>query len=137
MNVETTLTHVKDIAARLEESGDEELLGSLRGEVVDLRLLAFSGQIDPRRLMVLYIARGLLNDIWTNVGTDATFGFPEETSDEYGLVMELSRTLGQFVRVGLSIGSDESDCGLSRVLATAVGSYFSLLAAIEAKETLR
>ena len=134
MSVDSDIAKIADIAAKLE-AGKEEWLGALRGSLVDLSLVDVAPEISERTLVVLYMTRKLLNDLWTNVGTDASFGFPEPPDEEYVLVEELSQALGEFVRVGLSGGNDVEESQILDMFTRGVGCYYRLIGAIQERAT--
>lgn len=132
MVIRNTLDKMRDFATRAA-SGDVQALGDLRGEVVDLALIDLATKVAPKNLMIAYIAKKLLNDLWTNVGTDASFGFPEETDEEYALVEKFSRALGQLIEMGLASRSHEDDEILG-LLTDSVISYYDIIRSIEERE---
>lgn len=104
------------------QRGDIKFLGKLRGLIVDLDLFEMSKKVDYKTLAVLYLAKRLINDFFTNLATDSSFGFPED-SDYVG---EFLMNLGQFIHVSLY---DKNDALES--LFKAIKSYYACLHNVE------
>lgn len=96
------LKNLSSICNQLK-SGDCQGLWSLRREVVDLNLIDVFGNYDPYRFVGLFLTKKLVNDIWRNLGTDASFEFPSD------LAKNVLISLGMFVENALLKDPDPSE----------------------------
>lgn len=119
-HLKTKLDEIADILV----SKGEEGLKELRWQLVDRDLLDISKEVDVKTLTVSYICKKILVDVWRNLGTDATFNFPEE---ELG---KLSRTLGQFMKKTLS--GDSSEQAVS-YLSETLQEFYSILSKLDSR----
>jgi len=101
-------------------------LSRLRACTVDLILHKHIAMLDERELSVLYLVRNLVNDVFTDLGTDASFGF-EDVLDEAG---EFVVSLGQFIHFTLNESGKEDEKAL-KALFDAIKKYHDALAKVE------
>lgn len=106
-------------------------LVEIRQATVDVNLLETSETLDEKELSVLYVVKTLVDDIWTNLGTD--FSVPMESiMDKIG---EVSYHLGGFVTSALNTHSSLVNGGSGKMklseLFKAISLYFATLESVE------
>ncbi len=134
MSIETTLAEIEGLAEELK-AGKGGALGALKDRVAGFTFIDLAESVSSRKLMVLYITKKVLRDVWANIGTDASFGFPENPdTEEYALVEELSLAIGKFVALGLSEGASQMGSECADALEVVISSYYRLILTIRDRE---
>ena len=94
----------------------------LRQLVLSVRQVELVGKLSEESMAAIYVARSLLNDLYRNVGTDATFSFPEDLVASQKVLDHLKG----FIRELLADSGGSSTRAMS-YLCRAVNSYYSVL----------
>lgn len=132
LTVEKILNDFKEKSREFEGDKTRELkdkisfLTSLRALTVDLTLHRYISILDERELSVLYLVRNLVNDVFTDLATDASFGF-EEVLGEAG---EFAVNLGRFIHCVLNEAGKRDEKAL-KALFEAIKNYHQALVKVE------
>ena len=93
--------------------------------VDDIYLSDYVTNVTPRELSVIYISRKLINDVWSNLATDATFGMEYFSDNEK--FKEFQLNISQYIKSAL----EEKDEKSVLYLYNAIESYFELVVELE------
>lgn len=126
MELEELKKELLDIANKIIEGKEDEktrddALRKFRNLLVDQYLLVFINEVDPSTLSTLYISKKLINDVWSNLATDASFDF--ELVDH----KDFSFNFAYFIKYALE-GKDEKAI---LKLYEAVKYYYEILAKLK------
>ncbi len=108
-----------------------EFLKRLRSKTVDLIITKYFDDLQPRELFVLYLVRTILNNVFTDLGQDASFSF-ENVSKEFEAIAE---SLGKFIYLTLE-GKGKKDRDALHHLLKSIENYHIALVKIE-KEVMK
>jgi len=115
------ITNIDDAEKNLEAF--DELVKKFL--VDDIYLSDYVTSVTPRELSVIYISRKLINDVWGNLATDATFGI--EYFNDAQKFKEFQLNISQFIKSAL----EEEDEKSIMFLYNAITSYFELVVELE------
>ena len=93
--------------------------------VDDIYLSDYVTHITSRELSVIYISTKLINDFWSNLATDATFGMEYFSDNKKFKKFQLN--ISQYIKSAL----EEEDEKSVLHLHDAIGSYFELVVELE------
>lgn len=111
-----------DIASRLKE-GNIDALYELRKKVVDIELPElYNSKLDQRTLLVLYISKKILADVWRNLATDTEFDFPEKN------LRSFSMQFGSFINTAMN---KDSEGRALECLTKCIDEYYTILAEVD------
>lgn len=87
----------------------------------DIYLSDFVDQLSPKELSVIYISRNLLNELWGNLATDASFGMEYFKDSQHFKSFQLN--LSHYIKLSL----EDQDNEAIIKLYDAISSYFKLI----------
>lgn len=106
-------------------------LKEIRSKTVDLIITTYVNYLNPRELLVLYLVRTFLNDVFSDLGQDASFSF-DKVSKEFEAIAD---SLGKFIYLALE-GKGKKDKDALQYLQKSIENYHIALANIE-KEAMK
>lgn len=115
------ITNIDDDEKNLEAF--DELVKKFLAD--DIYLSDYVTSVTPRELAVIYISTKLINDVWSNLATDATFGMEYFSDNEK--FKEFQLNISQYIKFAL----EEEDEKSILLLHDAIESYFELVVELE------
>ena len=115
------ITNIDEVEKHLEAF--DELVKKFL--VDDIYLSDYVTNVTPRELSVIYISRKLIDDVWSNLATDATFGMEYFSDNEK--FKEFQLNISQYIKSAL----EEKDEKSVLYLYNAIESYFELVVELE------
>jgi len=131
MTAAQLLEDLSDVSEQLV-SGDVAGLRAVRRRVGDVDLPSVFEGSEESALGVIYILKRLINDIWANLGTDASFSMARVQAP-VGLAQQVERLathLGWFIKLCQCRGMESRRSALVHLME-AVGIYYSIVVLLE------
>lgn len=91
----------------------------------DIYLSDYVKRVTPRELSVLYVSTKLINEVWNNLATDATFGIEYYNDNQKFKKFQLN--ISQYIKFALENEDEKSIFHLY----DAIESYFELVVELE------
>ncbi|MCD4845164.1 MAG: hypothetical protein K8R25_11830 [Methanosarcinales archaeon] len=114
---DTLIENIEDEAISRETL--DELVKTLLDD--DVYLSEFANKLSPKELSVIYISRNLINELWGNLATDASFGMEFFKDSQHFKNFKLN--LSYYIKLSLE---DQDNEAITK-LYDAISSYFKLV----------
>jgi hypothetical protein len=125
------IDYARKTSAELQSADEDKRmrsLGEIRNMLINLDLLDLAAEAkadgNACKFTALYLLRSVVSDVWTNLGTDASFGF--ETILHDSQFIDFMKNLGLFIAQVLD-GKEESSPSAFNALARTITDYYGSL----------